>query len=68
MNFGNSMFYFKFPRPGERLRFLEADLTFIRGKPFIVTMWNPTVDSVMEHVLFIPIGLIYLIFLLYCNL
>ena len=50
-----NLYYFKFSSPDERLRILSSEHAFIRGKPFIVTSWSPTVDSVRDRVLSVPV-------------
>lgn len=49
MRYDNSLFYFDFACPKDRLQILEAGLVIIMGMPFIATRWPPSVGVAREQ-------------------
>jgi hypothetical protein len=51
----DTMYYLKFSSSEERRLVLDAEPSFVEGRPFIVTPWSPTVACAREKVFSIPV-------------
>jgi hypothetical protein len=51
----NENFYFKFSNEQDKMLILQSDPIFIKGKMFIINLWNPTIGCVKASIRKVPI-------------